>query len=312
MTTAVHDYSLYGLSLRSEIPLTFPECRPAAPPDVTFTLATSESFADIRAALSDADMSGGWYRHRVLADGSVFVSVPDYCDFVISSDGRAVACCLEDPASVEWFQTYLLGIVLSFALLKLGHEPLHAAVVVVEGKGIAFLGDSGYGKSTLAASFVREGYRILTDDLLIIREIDGVLYALPGPPRIKLFPQMARSVQPQKRFDEPADPDNEKVILPLERHEMHFAPVPLDAFFILDEPQGTARLSIVRLSPRESFLAMLAATFNTRLRTHDRLHRQFAAARKWTARLPVRRICYPRTLAMLDEVRGAILAGVQP
>jgi hypothetical protein len=308
----VHDYSLYGLSLRSEIPLTFPECRAAAAPDVTFTLATRESFADIRAVMSDADISAGWYRHRVLADGSVFVSVPDYCDFVISSDGRAVACCLEDSASVEWFQTYLLGIVLSFALLKLGHEPLHAAVVVVEGRGIAFLGDSGYGKSTLAASFVRDGYRILTDDLLIIREVDGVLCALPGPPRIKLFPEMARSVQPGKRFDEPADPDNEKVILPLERHEMHFAPVPLHAFFILDEPRDrTGRLSIVNLSPRESFVAILAATFNRRLRTHDRLHRQFAAAREWTARLPVRRICYPRTLAMLDDVRGAILAGVQ-
>jgi hypothetical protein len=280
---------------------------------VTFSLATNESFADIRAATSDADLSAGWYRHRVLADGSIFISVPDYCEFLVSSDGRAVECRLEDAASVEWFQTYLLGVVLSFALLKLGHEPLHAAVVVVDGKGVAFLGDSGYGKSTLAASFVRDGYRILTDDLLIIRDVDGVLCALPGPPRIKLFPQMARCVQPGKRFDVPADADNEKVILPLARHEMHFAPVPLHAFFILDEPQDrTGRLSVVRLSLRESFVAILAATFNRRLRTRDRLHRQFAAAREWTERFPVRRICYPRTLAMLDEVRGAIRAGVQP
>lgn len=258
------------------------------------------------------DRSAGWYVHRALADGSVYVSVPDYCEFIVSADGRTVACLLDDPAAVEWFQTYLLGVVLSFVLLKLGLEPLHAAVVVVDGQGVAFLGDSGYGKSTLAASFLRDGYTLLTDDMLIVRDVGGVLCGLPGPPRIKLFPHMARSFQPAKRFDEPADPENEKVILPLELLETHSAAVPLHGFFILDDPEDEAApLSIQTLSQRESFIAILAATFNRRLRTSDRLQRQFAAAREWSERLPVKRMCYPRTLPMLDQVRQAVVTSVR-
>src|SRR5204863_102769 len=97
-----------------------------------------------------------------------------------------------DGASAESFQVYLLGQALSFALVKQGLEPLHATVVVVDGQGVAFLGDNGYGKSSLAACFLEGGYRLLTDDLLLLKASGGDVLAYPGPPRIKLFPEVAR------------------------------------------------------------------------------------------------------------------------
>ena len=82
---------------------------------------------------------------------------------------------IEDQ-SLEVFQTYLLGAVLSFALLKQGIDPIHATVVVVDGMGIALLGNTGYGKSTLAAAFLASGHRLLTDDLLVVsRRAEGLL-----------------------------------------------------------------------------------------------------------------------------------------
>ena len=44
------------------------------------------------------------------------------------------------------------------AILDSMDQPLHATAVVVGGGAVAFLGDSGYGKSTLGASFVRENF----------------------------------------------------------------------------------------------------------------------------------------------------------
>ena len=99
----------------------------------------------------------------------------------MSADGRHVAAGHLGNASAESFQSYLLGWVLSFALVKQGYEPLHATAVVVDGKAVAFLGTSGDGKSTLAAAFLHAGHTLLTDDLLLIREIDRRIRGLSRP-----------------------------------------------------------------------------------------------------------------------------------
>jgi hypothetical protein len=304
-------YSLYGMTLRSDIPLAFAETSGSGAPDVRISRESAYFFADARAAFAAPSTGNWWYHHATLADGSVYVCVPDYCEFVVSADGTAIACGLIDESSAEWFRAYLVGIALSFALIKQGCEPLHATVVVLDGKGVAFLGESGWGKSTLAASFVQAGYRVLTDDLLLIRDIEGALHGFPGPPRVKLFPATVRQLQPDKAFDEAGVPDSEKVILPLGRHEVHASPVPMDGFFVLDEPADGSGVSIRPLSRAESLVTLVGATFNRRLRQADRLQRQFAAASEWSSRLPVQRLIYPRKMELLDRVRDAILADVR-
>jgi len=78
-------------------------------------------------------------------------------------------------------------------LLKQGIEPLHCTAVVVNGGAVGFLGDCGYGKSSLAAAFLQAGYPLLTDDLLVLKEEGRHFLAYPSFPRIKLFPEMAEA-----------------------------------------------------------------------------------------------------------------------
>jgi hypothetical protein len=67
-----------------------------------------------------------------------------------------------------------------FTLLKLlrsvGIYSLHAAgVVTSKGLGLLIVGESGSGKSTLAIGLIRQGWRYLSDDALLIRhQVDGV------------------------------------------------------------------------------------------------------------------------------------------
>ena len=114
------------------------------------------------------------------------------------------------PTPTESFQVYLLGQALSFALLKLGFEPLHATAVVVDGRAVALLGESGSGKSTLAAAFVDAGFQMLTDDVLMVHECRGEAMAYPGPARLKLFPKVAGPVRQRSRRCRPNErPDAE-------------------------------------------------------------------------------------------------------
>ena len=77
--------------------------------------------------------------------------------------------------------------VLPLALSRLGKLVLHASAVEVDGEGIVFVGESGRGKSTLAASFATGGYRFMTDDGLVIEEEAAGYLVLPSHPSIRLW-----------------------------------------------------------------------------------------------------------------------------
>jgi hypothetical protein len=80
-----------------------------------------------------------------------------------------------------------LNQVLPLALSIQGKLVFHGSAVELREAAVAFVAESGRGKSTLAASFAMNGFRFLTDDGLVI-EPDGQKYqALPSHPSIRLW-----------------------------------------------------------------------------------------------------------------------------
>ena len=74
-------------------------------------------------------------------------------------------------------------------LQQRGFLILHASAVVFSNGAIAFLGDKGWGKSTMAASLQVRGYPLLTDDVLALKlDEDNPPLALPAFPQVKLWP----------------------------------------------------------------------------------------------------------------------------
>ena len=307
----VREYEAYGLSIRSEIPLAFPERSAAGSVDITFTFAPPECFARATADAHPSTDAKGWYEVLSCPDGSHLLRWPHLFEFLVSSDGRYVACRKLERATLESFQTYLFGHALSYALVNPGHEPLHATAVAIDGVAVALLGDCGRGKSTLAASLVAAGHRILTDDLLLIQEVNGVLCGFPGPPRLKLFLHVAQRFLPERAWYAPMNPLTAKLIVPLERTERCGEPVPVRCFFVLDSCDEQPDTSSLSVSPADSLIEIVRATFNTRIVRPQRLRQQFFAAQTLATRIPVRRLLYPRGLEMLDAVHRTILSDLR-
>jgi hypothetical protein len=277
--------------------------------DVTFTAVPTEWFVEKRAGLPSLGSQTDWYERRRSADGCDFLRFPNLFEFMVSADGRTVALAALEHSTPESFQTYLLGHVLSYALVKQGYEPLHATAVVIGDSAIALLGPSGRGKSTLAAAFLAAGHQLLTDDLLLIRDVSGVLCGFPGPPRVKLYPHVVQEFLPSRMTSPPMNPESPKLIIPLEAHQLHGGPAPVEGFVVLDERGADdSSINLFSLSGSESVLQLLASTFNTRLVTTERLRRQFVAAREWASRIAVRRLEYPRSLTDIERVREAIVS----
>lgn len=309
---STHNYALYGLRLRSAIRLTLPEASAEQRADVEFVPGLPDQFAR---ALSQIVLNpDDWIHYHELADGGSYVRYDEMFDFLVAPRGDRIVYRLLGPFSIEAFQTYALGRVFSFALVKMGFEPLHAATVVVDGRAVAFLGASTFGKSSLAACFVAGSYPLLTDDILRLHQERGQFMAFPGPPRLKLFPKVARLFLGEDSRGLHMNPNAQKFVFPLSSEQTHASPVPLAAIYAITAPRDvhrSQRIDIGTHSPMEALLKVLSFTHNDQLTDRGRLERHFTAARRLVEVVPVRKLSYPRVLSSLPEVRDTILADLQ-
>jgi hypothetical protein len=311
VVSSSYQYCVYGVTLQSDIPLALPADGSGELARIELRTAPDSYFFDAQRELPPQNDPNSWYKFGRLRDHSSYVRWEGVGEFMVSARGHQITARQFEEADQESFQVYLLGQALSFALVKCGFEPLHATTVVVNGKAVVFLGESGFGKSSLAACFLAADHRMLTDDLLILKKFAGGLWAYPGPPRIKLFPKQARKFLGDASNGVAMNSGTQKLILPLDRTRSSDTPVPLKAIYTLAPPREVFRKQPIRfktLSPRESFLELVKNTFNYRVLDTGRLERQFNETARMVSAMSVRKIFYARVLSQLPAVRDAILA----
>src|SRR5947207_7154887 len=111
-----HDYCVYGLSLRSRIPLRYPESARRAGEIVVVSASPAPFRKLLNGAFRQTAKSG--VEHARLADGSTYLRWKGLSEFLVSADGNRITCLPLNQVSSESVHTYLLAQVLSFALLK--------------------------------------------------------------------------------------------------------------------------------------------------------------------------------------------------
>jgi hypothetical protein len=84
--------------------------------------------------------------------------------------------------------------VMAAALHQRGLCVLHASVIETQGSAVAFMGQVGAGKSSIAAAFYKRNYRILSDDNAVVRFEGACPYVSSGYPYVKLFPAIAQAL----------------------------------------------------------------------------------------------------------------------
>jgi hypothetical protein len=308
-------YFIYGLSLRSqwELPCTeHPETGQAA---IDLVEGSPALFREAARKAAHLPLDKEWLHYTRLADGWSYLRRPRLFEFLISPDGRRIFGRRAGAGiPEESFHAYLLGAALSFSLIQLVFDPLHATAVAADGSAFGFLGRSGDGKSTLAGAFLQTGYPIVTDDLLVLKKDPEGFSAYPGFPRIKLYPKAARFFIDGQVEGTRMNPFTHKLVIPLKHQQTHQTVVPLKTLYVLHHPSpgaGDGRITIRRLSPRRALLALLKHCFNDWVNEPARLSHMLQLYSEIASRVPVKRISYPRRMAELGAVRDAILKDIQ-
>jgi len=283
----------------------------SCPHEIELIEGTPEEFALASAGAIYRPGSTSVIRHARLQNGADYIHWPGLFEFLIAPDGRRIAGRSFNEGNEDLLQTYVFGQVISYALLKQGMEPLHATVLAFDEGAVALLGDSGYGKSTLAAAFLQAGFRLVTDDMLVLRENGDRWLAYPGLPRLKLFPEPARLFLGSEATGRPMNPFTDKMIVPVAAKQWEGTPVPLRAIYLLPRPTFKSRsekVTIRRRSKRQACMDLVANTFNSAIRTPGRLEQQFALATRLATTIPVKSLSYQRQFARLPKVVEAVRA----
>jgi hypothetical protein len=306
-------YSLYDCILDSsyEFPSVSRYPQRGRGPDIELVDGAGAEDRTFAAAEAAVRHPRRWFQYVPLPDGSDYLRWHRFFACLISPDGRLIISRSSQRVSAETLETYLLGQILSFALLKQGVESLHATTIAVEGRAIALFGDCGMGKSTLAAACLAAGYSLLTDDLLVVKPQASSYLAFPGPPRLKLMPSTANRLF-GTRGGCCMNPLTTKRILPLARSQHVKIPLPMRACYDLRLPRAMRRsgVEVQRLPARLAWRVFTQSTFNVAVRDPARLQRQFAWAGSLAESIPVYALSYPMGMRILPEVVRAIASTV--
>ena len=256
---------------------------------------------------------GGLFLALARTTDGFLLRFPDLVDFTISTDRRQITAWPAAVTGIETLRHLLLDHVLPRVLAEHGRLILHAGAVRLGDKAIAFVGDTGSGKSTLTASLDAAGYSLLSDDSLVLTRGNKFTPALATYPSLRLWPDAVSGLYPQP----PALASvahyttKQRVMMPDVAAAKDL--LALAALYVLTPETETVApsISVTRLKPREACMAIIGNSFRLDLTDRHHVAEVFADACRIAEHLPAFSLAYPREFARLPEVHEAILNSLE-
>jgi hypothetical protein len=298
---AARQYTVFGLRVRSslELPELF-EVSDDAPADVT-----------VEMGLVPEPESAGSGLHS--SDGSLVLVVDEVARYKITG-GRAIIVEPLPGVPERNVRLFLLGSAFGAILHQRGLLPLHANAIDIDGKAVAFMAESGGGKSTLAAWFHDQGFPLLADDVCVVQlDEGGGAVACPGLPRLRLWLDALESTGRQReglnRSYVGSSGELDKFDVPVDAGAMTHAKLPVGGLYILE--RGPA-FGLEQLTGLEAAEAIFANTYRGAYVAATSTHRDHWRLAVDLARVtPVYRFVRSMDFSDLDQDCEALLKHVR-
>jgi hypothetical protein len=214
-------YTAYGLNIGSYLPL--PE------------LAETESSADVAirpgTVLHPAETTQS--EQCIWATATEAIFFWEEVGTILVRDGKEIIVDAVPDANPDILRLFLLGSALGTLLHQRGLLVLHGSAVAINGSAIAFLGESGWGKSTTVAALCAQGHQMVADDVLVIDfTTTGNPIVFPGFPQVKLWSDAVTSLGSDPQTLERIRPELDKFAHPYKTN-FSLQPIDLKQLYIL-------------------------------------------------------------------------------
>lgn len=223
-------------------------------------------------------------------------------DFFLRPDGKEIVCAPlpgERPGDVA---ALFLSQALPLSLTLVGATILHGSGIEMGGGVVAFVGDSGRGKSTLACALVRRGRNLVSDDALCLSRSKEGFRVTPGVPELRLRGRVDRLFFPEVGTHSPAF--NKR-----RRRAHRFAgrrTLPLRAICLLSPVRSGKPVATHPVGGSRALHELLGQTFRVELADPSHLARELSRLAELVDNVPILRLDVPRSLGTIDRVVAAI------
>lgn len=182
-----YKYKAFGFIIESPYPiLQVEEAAGDAVPDI---FVKESALPDV-AALDE--------RYYMTSEESVSYNSPVLGAMKISGGNLIEVQCKEGSTDEE-FGLLVMGTCMGAIMHQRGLLPIHGSCVTDGKRSVLISGDSGAGKSTLASEFLAHGWKLVTDDVSLIKNISETPVVQSSYPSQKLCPDSMVSYKTEER-----------------------------------------------------------------------------------------------------------------
>ncbi|MDJ0736125.1 MAG: hypothetical protein QNJ47_19020 [Nostocaceae cyanobacterium] len=231
-------YQVYNLCIASELEL--PE------------LLETNSEADVIIRFGTVDITS---KDKYDGGKNIVGKIPEVGEFFIQG-GREIIIEPLPNVDESLLRTVVLGPVLCVLLGQRGLLVLHASCININNKAVAFMGGSGWGKSTLAAAFHHHGYDVLTDDVMPIKITENKALVFPAYPQMKVSPEALISLGKNTKSLSKVYENSRKLSYKFP-NGFQQNPLPLQQIYVLGKG---SKHEITPIQPQNTFLELVRHT----------------------------------------------------
>jgi hypothetical protein len=204
---------------------------------------------------------------------------------------------------------YLVGPVFGLLLRLRGVICLHASAVSINDRSVVFVGSEGAGKSTTAAAFARQGFCVLSDDIVGLAEYGHEFRTLPASPRINLWPDSVEILYGSPEALPRITKGWDKRYLNLgENSGARFEErvLRLGAIYILENSTAEGEKCLEEVTQKTALMLLVANTYATNFLDAEQRAKEFEVLSRLVATVPVRKINRGTKGAGIEEFCAAI------
>ncbi|EEK77893.1 aldolase [Bacillus cereus] len=198
------------------------------------------------------------YKH-VVQGTKVMFYIPNVAVFSVR-DGEKITISPENEIEEGLIRLFVLGTCMGIVLMQRKILPLHGSAIMIDGKAYGFIGESGRGKSTLAAGFLNLGYKLLSDDVIAVSLTENCTpYVIPSYPQQKLWQKSLEHFGMRVNEYKKLVGRENKYGIPVDAH--YFSnPVPLAGLFELVIAENE-KIEIQEIKKLEKLHTLLCQTY---------------------------------------------------
>jgi hypothetical protein len=298
----LNHYSAYGLTIASEI--NSPQLTPLIPPPDNPSADVFIRFGEAPQSLENPVAQGAFFQ---ASPTQFLLHVKTIGSFLVL-EGREIIIQPAPQATQEEVNLFLFGSVFGAVLHQRGYLALHASAIVTPRGSVLFMGNSGHGKSTTAAAFLRRGYQILADDVCALRlDQSGRPVVIPAFPQLKIWADAAEKLNTDIQSLRKVRTQLEKYVLPVQEH-FNQAPTPIHALYHLNI-HNQPEIRLEKVEDAEQFKMLLDNTYRAHFLDGFKMRGEhFRLAMVVTKSSQFRRVTRPLTPFLLDELVDLIEA----